>query len=207
MSSSSRSDLSPIGSVRAAMRQAFSRAIVTPARLKSDVHVGSSFTAFGKPLIYAVPGASIHIGQQVTLDSSSRHQVLGVDHPVILRAVRSGATITLGDGTGMSGGSIIAALHVSIGNECLLGANVIVTDTHFHPLSPAGRRYASLPEPRDSDRVVIGDNVFIGTRAIVLAGASIGANSVIGAGSVVTRAIPPNVIAAGNPARVIREIS
>ena len=55
--------------------------------------------------------------------------------------------------------------------------------------------------------ITVGDNVWIGANVSVLPGVSIGDNSVIGAGSVVTRSIPANVLAAGNPCRVIREIT
>jgi acetyltransferase-like isoleucine patch superfamily enzyme len=54
--------------------------------------------------------------------------------------------------------------------------------------------------------VVIGDNVWLGVNSVVLKGVTIGKNSVIGANSVVTRDIPPNVIAAGNPCKVIKQI-
>jgi maltose O-acetyltransferase len=75
--------------------------------------------------------------------------------------------------------------------------------TPTHPIDPELRRQkyeAAKP-------IVIGNNVWLGGGAIVLAGVTIGENSVIGAGAVVTRDIPPNVVAAGNPARVIREIA
>lgn len=61
-------------------------------------------------------------------------------------------------------------------------------------------------EPPASAPVIIGDDVFIGARAIILKGVTIGDGAVIGAGSVVTKSIPPRVIAAGNPARIIKEI-
>ena len=54
--------------------------------------------------------------------------------------------------------------------------------------------------------ITIGDNVWIGGGAIVLAGVSIGDNSIVGAGAVVTRDVPANVVAVGNPARVVREV-
>jgi maltose O-acetyltransferase len=56
------------------------------------------------------------------------------------------------------------------------------------------------------DPVVVGENVFVGDRTMILKGVTIGRDAVIGAGSVVTKSIPEAVIAAGNPARVIREL-
>ena len=75
--------------------------------------------------------------------------------------------------------------------------------TAGHPLHPDSRNTGyeyGIP-------VTIGDNVWIGGSAVILPGVSIGSNVVIGAGSVVTRDIPDNRVAAGNPCRVLREIT
>jgi maltose O-acetyltransferase len=72
-------------------------------------------------------------------------------------------------------------------------------DNDFHRLEPERRN-----ERPESKPIVLEDNVWLGGRVIVLAGVTIGEDSVIGAGSVVTSDIPPKVIAAGVPARVIR---
>lgn len=89
---------------------------------------------------------------------------------------------------------------ITIGNDVNIGPNVqLLTPTH--PLEPA-LRLAKLEAARP---IVIGDNAWLGGGVIVLAGVSIGANSVIGAGAVVTKDIPANVVAFGNPARVVRE--
>jgi acetyltransferase-like isoleucine patch superfamily enzyme len=107
----------------------------------------------------------------------------------------------VGENVGMSGCTICAAERVSIGNDCLLGADVLIADTDFHPIDPDGRRWR-----KDGVRtapVDIGDNVFIGARTMVLKGVRIGDNAVIGAGSVVTTDVPADAVAAGSPARVI----
>ena len=83
----------------------------------------------------------------------------------------------------------------------MIGPNVTIA-TAAHPILPALRKKAAqynLP-------VRIGDNVWIGAGAIILPGVTIGENSVIGAGSVVTKDIPANVVAVGNPCRVLRPI-
>lgn len=90
---------------------------------------------------------------------------------------------------------------ITIGRDCQLGPGVqLLTPTH--PLDPEPRR-AKLEAAQP---IVIGDNVWLGGGAIVLAGVSIGENSIIGAGAVVTKDIPANVIALGNPARVLRTL-
>ena len=90
---------------------------------------------------------------------------------------------------------------ITIGMDCQLGPNVqLLTPTH--PIEPEPRR-DKLEAARPID---IGDNVWLGGGTIVCPGVSIGENCVIGAGAVVTRDIPSNVVAVGNPARVIRRI-
>ena len=90
---------------------------------------------------------------------------------------------------------------ITIGEDCQIGPNVqLLTPTH--PVEPGPRR-ARLEAARP---ITIGDNVWLGGGAVVLPGVTIGDNSVIGAGAVVTRDVPADVIALGNPARVVRSI-
>ncbi|GAK88045.1 galactoside O-acetyltransferase [Vibrio ponticus] len=91
---------------------------------------------------------------------------------------------------------------ITIGNHVMFGPNVVLT-TAGHPIDPARRRkVAQFNIP-----ITIEDNVWIGANVVVLPGVTIGENSVVGAGSVVTKDIPPNAVAVGNPCRVLREIS
>lgn len=90
---------------------------------------------------------------------------------------------------------------IHIGNRVMFGPNVTIA-TANHPINP-GLREKSLQYNRS---VSIGNNVWIGSGAILVPGVTVGDNSVIGAGSVVTKDIPANVVAVGNPCRVIREI-
>lgn len=98
--------------------------------------------------------------------------------------------------------TIIDVAKVVIGDNCLMGPNAAIY-TAGHPLHPAARN--SLYEYGIG--VTIGDNVWIGGGAIILPGVHIGSGSVIGAGSVVTKDLPAMSLAAGNPCRVIREIT
>ena len=90
---------------------------------------------------------------------------------------------------------------ITIGDDVQIGPNVqLLTPTH--PLEPGPRR-----DKRESGApITIGDNVWIGGGAIVLPGVTIGDNTVVGAGAVVTRSLPANVVAVGNPARVVRTL-
>ena len=91
---------------------------------------------------------------------------------------------------------------IYVGDCVKFGPNVVVC-TAAHPILPALRR----KEYQYNLPVHIASGVWIGAGAIILPGVSIGENSVIGAGSVVTRDIPPNVVAVGNPCRVMRSIN
>lgn len=90
---------------------------------------------------------------------------------------------------------------ITIGDDVQMGPHVqLLTPTH--PVEPAPRR----DKWEAAQPIVIGNNVWLGGGVIVCPGVTIGENSVIGAGAVVTRDIPANVVAVGNPARVIRSI-
>ncbi|MEY2566998.1 MAG: maltose O-acetyltransferase [Actinomycetota bacterium] len=90
---------------------------------------------------------------------------------------------------------------ITIGEDVAIGPNVqLLTPTH--PVEAEPRR-AKLEAARP---ITIGDNVWLGGGVIVLAGVTIGENTVVGAGAVVTRDLPGNVVAVGNPARVVRTL-
>ena len=98
--------------------------------------------------------------------------------------------------------TLVDDTHIYIGDYVMFGPNVIIA-TAGHPIEPELRKkQAQFNVP-----VTIGNNVWIGGGAVVLPGVSIGENSVIGAGSVVTKDVPDNVLALGNPCKVIRPIN
>lgn len=167
------------------------------------VQIAPGARLLGMPIVGIVPGSAMRLGSRVVLCSRSRWTALGVSHPVVLRTLRPGAMLSIGADTGISGGSFCAAHSLIIGERCLLGADVVVTDTDFHAIMPEGRRYNTDPASIPCRPVVIGDDVFIGTGALVLKGVTIGNGAVVGARSVVTRDVAPGAIVAGNPACVI----
>ena len=134
------------------------------------------------------------------VDSNS----LGLIQPCLFNIVFRGKSITIGDNVGISGATLCAVEDIHIGNNVMIGSGAIITTTDSHPIHWEARRLNT--EPPASAPVVIGNDVFIGARSIILKGVTIGDGTVIGAGSVVTKSIPPRVIAAGNPARIIKEI-
>lgn len=112
-----------------------------------------------------------------------------------------GRHIQLGSGTYINVNcNFIDDGQITIGENCLFGPAVSIA-TVGHPVRPDLRGYMYC------DSVTIGNNCWIGANSVICPGVTIGDNTVIGAGSVVTRDIPANVVAAGNPCRVIREIN
>ena len=123
----------------------------------------------------------------------------------------------VGDFTLLNGALVMAEEKIEIGSHCLVSWNVGIADSDFHPLEPAQRLidaqalapYFKNRPPRPKLKtapVKIGDNVWIGMNAVILKGVTIGENSVVAAGSVVTKSVAPNVVVAGNPAAVVRQI-
>lgn len=111
-----------------------------------------------------------------------------------------GTNITLGEGVYLNMNcSFIDDGKITIGNRVMFGANVVIA-TVGHPIRPDMRMYMY------TDPVVIEDNCWIGANVTICPGVTIGENSVIGAGSVVTKDIPANSVAVGNPCRVVRTI-
>ncbi len=97
--------------------------------------------------------------------------------------------------------TILDCARVVIGNDVMLGPNVQIY-TAYHPLNPAER----IKGPELAAPIHIGDKVWLGGGVIVCSGVHIGDNTTIGAGSVVTKDIPPDVFAAGNPCRIIKTL-
>jgi maltose O-acetyltransferase len=144
------------------------------------------------------------------LDQNKRSELLGkllghagkgavIESPV---ACDYGYNISVGADTFVNYGAIfLDVVPLTIGDHVQIGTAVQIL-TAEHPRDPELRRSgAEFGSP-----VTIEDDVWVGSGAIICPGASVGANTVIGAGSVVTKAIPPDVVAAGNPCRVMRSL-
>ncbi|MFJ2026468.1 sugar O-acetyltransferase [Streptomyces sp. NPDC087897] len=113
-----------------------------------------------------------------------------------------GYRTTIGPRTFVNFGAVfLDVARITIGADVQLGPNVqLLTPTH--PIAPEPRR----AKWEAAQPITIGDNVWLGGGAIVCPGVTIGENTVVGAGAVVTKDLPANVVAVGNPARVIRTI-
>lgn len=121
--------------------------------------------------------------------------------------VASGATLEIGDHSGLSQFSIDCKEHIKIGKHVNIGAGCLIMDSNFHSTEFLVRRNRSLDKKsQNTAPIIIEDDVFIGARCIICKGVTIGARSVIAAGSVVVKDIPEDCIAGGNPCKVIRGI-
>lgn len=126
----------------------------------------------------------------------------GGPHPVTLFTHSRQAEPRIGNNVFMNGTRFGCSESVSVGDDCIL-ADCRIFDTDMHSVFPDRRSRDAVV---DTAPVCIERNVWIGAAAIILKGVTIGENSVVGAGAVVTRDIPPNCIAAGNPARVVKHL-
>jgi maltose O-acetyltransferase len=154
-----------------------------------------------QPVLFIGTG-SVVLGEDVQFGwRASPHFYSGYCH---VEVSENESLIEVGDRTEFNNNLTIKSqgAGIRIGRDGLIGANVEIFDSDFHELDPTRRRDPT----QKTAPVVIGDNVFVGMGVRILKGVTIGSDSVIGAGSVVTRSIPAGVVAAGNPARVVRTL-
>ena len=169
------------------------------------VRSGSGCRFAGLPVVRLASGSRISLGRNVLVNSRHTSNQAGLPHPTIFAALEDNSSIEVGEGTGISGASIVARSAIKIGQRVLVGAGVCIWDTDFHPLDATSRREHSTRGARYA-LILIEDEVFIGARSIILKGVTIGLGAVIGAGSVVTKDVNSGDIVAGNPARVVGSI-
>jgi len=167
---------------------------------------GGRPVCYGAPLFDVCPGSRLSLGNRVLLISAPHYTALGVPHPVLLRTMTPTASLTIGDDTGISGSSIVAAKSISIGSRVLIGSGGRIFDTDFHPVAADGRRFAGDWNNIACSAVTIEDDAFIGTGAIICKGLTIGRGSIVAAGSVVVKDVPPMTIVGGNPSKHIGDV-
>lgn len=173
-------------------------------RLKG-AEMGPRFKVRDRAYLTLCPGARLSIGSDFNMLSGDGLNPLG-------RNLRSkiflapGARVTIGNHVGISCSAIRAKESINIGDWVNIGADCIIMDTDAHSLQWQVRCTADDAANAKSAPIVIGDHCLIGARCIILKGVTIGSRTIIAAGSVVTRPIPADCIAAGNPARVIKQL-
>jgi acetyltransferase-like isoleucine patch superfamily enzyme len=157
-----------------------------------------SIPEIAHPRSLVIFGRNIHLGKYAQIICASDNCVRLTSWP----SKQADAEIVIGDYCLISPGvRISSAKSIRIGDNSMLAANVIISDSDWHGI------YNRVRPFRCTKPVTIENNVWLGERVIVTKGVTIGENSVIGAGSVVTKNIPANSVAAGNPARIIKTIN
>ena len=121
--------------------------------------------------------------------------------------VAKGGKVSIGDNVGMSSPCVWSENSITIGNNASIGGNCVIMDTDVHEMDFKARRGEKKDGVVKSSPVVIGDDVWLGNGVLVLKGVTIGDRTVVGAGSVVTKSLPADVVAAGNPCKVIRSLN
>jgi len=168
-----------------------------------QVELGKGCRFNGSPVFLKAYNSSIVIGDKCRFSSAMTSNPIGINRACMLSTFREGASLVIGKNSGLSGTVIGCADKIEIGKGVLCGANVTITDFDWHNTEPEKRHGHSCTNSRP---IKINDNVWLGLNVIVLKGVTIGKNSVIAAGSIVTKDIPANMIAAGQPARVIKAL-
>jgi hypothetical protein len=171
------------------------------ARLKgAQCEAGVIF--WGRPVLSVAPDSVLLLGRNVQLASAVRANPLGCFQPCVVRTLAPQARLVMAANSGASGAVLCAGLSIEIGEGTLIGSGAMIIDNDFHVLTPDGWRTENRSNARP---IKIGREVFIGARAIIVKGVTIGDRAVIGAGAVITRDVPANSVAAGNPAVVRAE--
>lgn len=174
--------------------------------LKNRIKYRKNIRFRGYTVLHAFPGSAINISKEgcCIVNSHPLSNLVGLFQRTIIVA-RYGGIIRIGHHCGISGSTIYAMDRIEIGDNVLIGGNCKIIDNDFHPLQ-AEKRLNQKPDVIKKAPIVIGDGCFIGANSIILKGTALGKNCVVGAGSVVHGIFPDNVIIAGNPAKIIKEI-
>lgn len=179
----------------------------------NNIKYGKNFRVFNHLYLKIHIGALVQIGNNCTIMSGAGLNPLSRNIKTCIYVGKK-ATLKLGNDVGISSSTLWVKESVSIGNSVAIGADCIIMDTDAHNLdwkircSEETNEYGESVDmvTAASAPIVIEDNVLVGARCIILKGVTIGARSIIGSGSIVTKDIPSDCIAAGNPCKVIKSI-
>lgn len=174
---------------------------------------GKNLLLKGVPVIFNKGGATLKIGDHVTIKSSFLSNLVGLYSRTIIVTRASEAVIEIGDNVGISGATIYARKGIYIGENTCVGGNCKILDNDFHPIDAEERlRLSNDVHGGDAADLIptreihIGKNCFLGCNSIILKGTVLGDGCVVGAGAVVSGKFEDNCVIAGNPARVIQRL-
>lgn len=179
----------------------------------NDVSFGKNMRVYNRFYLYKARGSKLAIGDNFVFTSGEAFNPLCRNIRGCIHLQFPESVIEIGNGTGISSACLWAKQRITIGNRVNIGGDCILMDTDAHNLDFRVRcskemigKYYKDSLTAASAPIVIEDDVLIGTRCIILKGVTIGARSIIAAGSVVTKSIPADCIAGGNPAKVIKQL-
>jgi len=174
------------------------------------IEYGQNLNVYNR--VYIQGRGTIRIGNNFTFSSGGCINPICRNIRGSLCLVSKSSTIEIGHNVGISSSCIWVQEKITIGNNVNIGGDCIIMDHDAHPLDFERRRYDYTRHLSMEDYIkqvtaipiVIEDDVWIGCRCIILKGVRIGARSIVAAGSVVTKDIPSDSVAGGNPCKVIR---
>lgn len=170
----------------------------------AGAQIGNKFKVYNRVYLKLYRGGKLTIGDNFTMFSGESINPISRNHKACL-FINNNGQLYVGNNVGMSSPCIWCNEYIRIGDNVKLGADVIVLDTDCHSLNYLNRRYKDKDQSNTCNKpIIIDDDVMIGANTIILKGVNIGARSIIGAGSVITKDIPSDCIACGNPCRIIR---
>lgn len=176
-----------------------------------NIDYKTGLNVYGHLYMRIRPNTSIKIGKNFNFTSGIGINPLSRNKKGFIFVAENGI-LNIGNNVGISSSCLWIKEKVIIGNNVFIGADCIIMDTDAHNLDYQVRRDQQVNEKgltkdvltATSSPITIGDDVLIGTRCIILKGVKIGNRTIIGSGSVVTKSIPDDCIAAGNPCKIIR---
>ncbi len=166
----------------------------------SKFFIDSPFQIWGKIIITIYGDGHIKIGKNFRAVSDNHRSFIALYSPCKMTTIGSGQII-IGNNVGINGTVMTSRLKISIGDNTMIAPNVIIMDHDAHNPWPIKDRWLYQDNPEE---IIIGENVWIGMNCIILKGAKISNGSVIASGSIVNSFVPQNSLAAGNPARFIK---
>ena len=178
----------------------------------SGVKYGKRLRVYNK--VYLTGDGNITIGDDFSFTSGSSLNPISRNIRGALFTMSPKAEIIIGNRVGISSACIWAKERITIGNDVNIGGDCLILDNDAHPHEYLKRRriyakdvgYEAYLDEIPTAPVTIDDDVWIGARCLILKGVHIGARSVLAAGSVVTKNIPADVVACGNPCKVIKSL-
>jgi len=186
-------------------RRVYSLIVTVWLRLRG-VEVGQRCVFYGVPRVTRPKASRIVLGDGVVIRSGGVSNPLSQGLPCVLRTVLPGATLIIGDRTGISSSVISCWERVELGPDSLVGAGTVITDSDAHIACSQCRIDGPVQAPATSP-VDIGSGSFLGAHSAILKGASIGVGCVVGFGSVVTSgSYPDGSLLVGVPAIIKRSV-